>query len=146
MHVYQRFVAELDSTGEKISSQLSEIDLSDPVDVKATVPSAGTDLVLQFGQEDFLPRWRNYEAHVAQWRQQYPNLVGVDLRYDRQVVLKLSPKADPPASAAAANPAPAVSRADAAAHPAKVKKAAAKARPVIKGHSPASKHARRGAR
>lgn len=146
MHVYQRFVAELDSTGEKISSQLSEIDLSDPVDVKATVPSAGTDLVLQFGQEDFLARWRNYQAHVAQWRQQYPNLVGVDLRYDRQVVLKLSPKADPPASAAAANPAPAVSRADAAAHPAKVKKAAAKFRPAAKGHSPASKHARRGAR
>jgi cell division protein FtsQ len=55
------------------------------------VPSNGTDLQLQFGQEDFLARWRNYETHIAQWRQQYPKLAAVDLRYEHEVVLKMTP-------------------------------------------------------
>ncbi len=38
MKIYQRFIAEIDSTGEKLSSQLSEVDISDPEDVKALVP------------------------------------------------------------------------------------------------------------
>jgi cell division protein FtsQ len=150
MQIYQQFISALDGSGEKISSQLSEIDLSDPADVKATVPSAGTDLVLQFGQEDFLARWRNYQAHVAQWRQQYPNLVGVDLRYEHQVVLKLGSQPEAPSDAAASSaaspaPAPAVKR-PAVAHPAKAKRTAAKARPATRTHGQASRHAGRGAR
>lgn len=146
MHIYQRFIGDLDSGNEKVSTQLSEIDVSDPGDVKATVPSAGVDLRLQFGQEDFLSRWRNYEAHIAQWRQQYPNLAGVDLRYDHEVVLKLNQtaQAKPAAMEPAAAPA-ARSVAPSEAHAAKAKKAA-KARPVGRAHSHAAKHAGRGAR
>jgi cell division protein FtsQ len=101
MQVYQRFIADLDSTGELISAQLSEVDLSDPEDVRATVPANGSDLLLHFGQEDFLARWRNYQAHIAQWQQQYPKLASVDLRYDREVVLKM---AGDPAPSAEPNP------------------------------------------
>lgn len=90
MHLFQRFVADLDSTGEHISAQLSEVDLSDPEDVRATVPANGTDLLLHFGQENFLERWRNYQEHIGQWRAQYPRLASVDLRYEREVVLKMS--------------------------------------------------------
>ena len=89
MSIYQKFIAELDSTGEKFSEQLSEVDLSDPEDVRAMVPSAGSDLLLHFGDRDFLARWRNYQQHLAEWKQQYPKLASVDLRYDRQVVLEM---------------------------------------------------------
>jgi cell division protein FtsQ len=103
MQVYERFIGELDSSGETISARLSEVDLSDPEDVRATVPADGTDLELQFGQEDFLARWRNYESHIAQWRAQYPHLAAVDLRYEHEVVLKMAP--DPtPAAAASTSP------------------------------------------
>jgi cell division protein FtsQ len=98
MHLYQKFIADLDSTGEHISAQLSEVDLSDPDDVRATVPANGSDLLLHFGQEDFLARWRNYQAHIAQWQQQYPKLASIDLRYDHEVVLKMA--GDPAPSAA----------------------------------------------
>ncbi len=101
MQLYQRFLHDLDAGGGKISAQFSEIDLSDPEDVKATVAANGTGVLLYFGQEDFLARWQNYEAHIAQWRAQYPNLVSADLRYSDEVVLKM---ANPPA---AAEPAPA---------------------------------------
>jgi cell division protein FtsQ len=106
--MYERFIGELDSTGEHFSAQLSEVDLSDPEDVRATVPANSTDLLLHFGQEDFLPRWRNYQAHVAQWQQQYPHLAAVDLRYEHEVVLKMA--GDPGTNAGAsseAKPAPA---------------------------------------
>ncbi len=106
MQIYQRFIGELDSTGEHISAHLSEVDLSDPEDVRATVPANGSDLLLHFGDQNFLPRWRNYQAHVAQWEQQYPHLASIDLRYDREVVLKMSgdpgtsPSPNPATSAA----------------------------------------------
>src|SRR5581483_1846037 len=94
MALFQRFIGELDSTGEHFSTQLSEVDLSDPEDVRATVPASGTDLLLHFGQENFLERWRNYQAHIGQWRTQYPQLASVDLRYEREVVLKMTGGSD----------------------------------------------------
>ncbi|MGC2637755.1 MAG: FtsQ-type POTRA domain-containing protein [Acidobacteriaceae bacterium] len=90
MAIYQRFLRDVDSGGEKVSTQLSEVDLSDPEDVRATVTAGSSDMKLQFGQEDFLARWRNYAAHIGQWRAQYPNLAGVDLRYEHEVVLKMA--------------------------------------------------------
>ena len=89
MRLYQRFVAELDAGGEKISEQLSEVDLSDPEDVRALVPAEGSDILLHLGDQDFLGRFHSYQAHLAEWRQQYPRLASVDLRYDRQVVLEM---------------------------------------------------------
>jgi cell division protein FtsQ len=90
MVLYQQFLKALDAGGENLSAKLSQIDLSDPEDVKATVPANGKDLLLHFGQRDFLARWQNYAAHVAQWEAQYPRLVAVDLRYRDEVVLKMA--------------------------------------------------------
>jgi len=90
MRLYQRFIADLDSSGDKISSNLSEIDLSDPEDVRATLPAGSTDMLLHFGDEKFLTRYRTYQVHLAEWQQQYPHLASVDLRYDTQVVLKMA--------------------------------------------------------
>ena len=117
MRLYQRFIADIDSGGEKISSNLSEIDLSDPEDVRATLPAGSTDMLLHFGDEKFLARYHTYTAHLAEWQQQYPHLASVDLRYDTQVVLKMAdgraagaapaqsastdPSTDPPALAPA---------------------------------------------
>lgn len=100
MRIYQKFIADLDSSGQKISSDLSEVDLSDPEDVRATLPAGATDMLLHFGDEKFLARYRTYQAHLAEWQQQYPHLASVDLRYDTQVVLKMADgqpvDADPP--------------------------------------------------
>jgi cell division protein FtsQ len=141
MQIYQRFVSDLDAGGEKVSAQLSEVNLSDPVDVRATVPANGSDVELQFGQEDFLARWRNYATHIAQWRTQYPKLTAVDLRYEHEVVLKMAHDAATPTSGAADS---AVSvAAPVAAAPAK----AAKGKAPAKTHGKqAAKHAARGVR
>ncbi len=84
---------ELDAGGGKISEGLSEVDLSSPEDVKATIPDDSTgsskELLVHFGESDFLERYNKYKAHLAEWRAQYPNLASVDMRYERQAVLEM---------------------------------------------------------
>lgn len=107
MKIYQRFVADLDSGGEKVSDQLSEVDLSDPEDVKVLMPEQGSDILAHFGEDNFLSRYKNYKAHLAEWRQQYPHLAAVDLRYEHQVVLEMEK-----GTQMASNTAPAAKSAD----------------------------------
>jgi len=87
MDVYLRMLGELDSNGQKLSEQISEIDLTDPEDARVTMQD--DDTLLHFGEDHFLDRYRRYKAHIAEWRQQYPKLEAVDLRYDQQVVLEM---------------------------------------------------------
>ncbi len=90
MAVYQRLISELDSNGRHNSEQLSEIDLTDPEDARILMPEQGTDILAHFGEDHFLERYQRYKDHIAEWRQQYPKLAGVDLRYDHQVVLEMA--------------------------------------------------------
>jgi cell division protein FtsQ len=46
---------------------------------------------VHFGDEEYLERYRQYQAHLAEWRAQYPKLASVDMRYERQVVLEMQP-------------------------------------------------------
>jgi cell division protein FtsQ len=112
MKIYRQFTADLDSTGEHISEKLSEVDLSNPEDVKALIPDStgGTeaDILVHFGDSAFLARYQKYEQHLQEWRTQYPKLASVDMRYERQVVLEMQPGAaatSPPPGPQAAPPA-----------------------------------------
>jgi cell division protein FtsQ len=91
MAVYQRLLAELDSNGQQLSEQISEIDLSDPQDARVLMPEQGGDILAHFGDDRFLDRYQRYKAHIAEWRQQYPKLAAVDLRNEQQVVLEMAP-------------------------------------------------------
>lgn len=93
MAVYERLIGDLDSTGQHLSEQLSEIDLTDPEDARVVMPEQGADILAHFGEDQFLARYQRYKSHIAEWRQQYPKLMAVDLRYDQQVVLKMTPGA-----------------------------------------------------
>jgi cell division protein FtsQ len=95
MQVYLRLVSDLDSTGQHYSQQISEIDLTDPEDARVIMPERGGDVLAHFGEDHFLERYLRYKAHIAEWRQQYPQLSSVDLRYDQQVVLDMAGKTNP---------------------------------------------------
>jgi cell division protein FtsQ len=99
MKIYNRLVSELGATdGENATAsstngatnyvrQLSEVDLSDPENVKVTANDPGGTMVVHLGKEDFLPRYKLYVSHIAEWRQQFQNVQSVDLRYEGQVVV-----------------------------------------------------------
>jgi cell division protein FtsQ len=98
MKIFLRFAKDLDGSGEKILNTLSEVDLSNPEDVKALIPDHATDLLVHFGDTDFLERYRKFEEQLPGWRQQYPKLASADMRYERQVVLEMQPGTAVPVS------------------------------------------------
>jgi len=91
MKIYQRFTNDLDSGGEKISRNLSEVDLSNPEDVRAIIPDHSNEVLVHFGEDSFLERYKKFEEHLPEWRAQYPRLSSVDMRYEQQVVLQMQP-------------------------------------------------------
>jgi cell division protein FtsQ len=90
MDVYSRLMNELDGGGKRLSEQISEIDLTDPEDARVLISEQGSDVLAHFGDDHFLDRYRRYKEHISEWRQQYPRLTAVDLRYDQQVVLQMA--------------------------------------------------------
>jgi cell division protein FtsQ len=98
MKIFERFATELDAGGGKISDGLSEVDLSSPEDVKALMPDDRGEVLVHFGDTDFLDRYQKYKDHLAEWRTQYPRLAAVDMRYDRQAVLEMQPGSAVPVS------------------------------------------------
>jgi cell division protein FtsQ len=89
MEIYRRFMQALDSTGEHLTDSLSEVDVSNPEDVKALVPSGSSDILVHFGQEEFLKRYREFQQHLPEWKQKYPMLASADMRYEGQIVLEM---------------------------------------------------------
>jgi cell division protein FtsQ len=95
MKIYNRLVSELGATDTENAAtsspnyvkQLSEVDLSDPENVKVTANDPGGTMVVHLGAQDFLPRYKLYVTHIAEWRQQFQNVQSVDLRYEGQVVV-----------------------------------------------------------
>jgi cell division protein FtsQ len=142
MKIFEQFTSDLDGSGEHISQKLSEVDLSNPEDVKALIPDNGKDVLVHFGDTDFLNRYRKFEEHLQEWRTQYPTLSSVDMRYERQVVLEMQQGASSPVSTVgAASAIDAVAAAPVQAVVAKpVVKTAAK-KPVAKAHAPTAKRA-----
>jgi cell division protein FtsQ len=105
MAVYAKFMKDLDATGEKLTQSLSEVDVSNPEDVKAVVPSGANDILVHFGDENFVDRFHEFKQHLPEWLTQYPKLASADMRYERQVVLEMAAgSAVPTNSAPAAAP------------------------------------------
>ncbi len=87
IQVYLQFMNALDSTGQHLTESVSEVDISDPEDLRALITSGGSDVLVHFGQEQFLRRYQEFEQHLPEWRQAYPKLASVDMRYQGQIVL-----------------------------------------------------------
>jgi cell division protein FtsQ len=126
MEMYGRFVKELDAKGAQLTKSVSEVDVSDPEDVKALMGSP--EILVHFGDEQFLARYNEFEKHLPEWKQQYPKLASADMRYDGQIVLEMQKGAEaavpaavpaavasvrPVVAAPVAKPAPAVAQASA---------------------------------
>lgn len=110
MKIYLKFTRDLDASKESISTRLSEVDLSNPEDVKALIPDHGTEILVHFGDTDYLERYRKFEELLPNWHAQYPKLASADMRYDRQVVLEMQAGASVPTNntqtASASDPIP----------------------------------------
>ena len=87
MKNYNEMVRDLDSGGAHYSQELSEVDVSDPEDVKVVAADANGEVLVHLGSGNYLQRYKTYVTHVQQWRQQFDKLESVDLRYDGQIIV-----------------------------------------------------------
>ena len=87
MKIFSRFMRELDSGGAHYSADISDVDLSDPDDVRATVTDPHGAVLVHLGSSNFLEHFQVYVTHVQEWRSQFQKLQSVDLRYDHQVIV-----------------------------------------------------------
>ncbi len=121
MKIYNDVVRQLDSGGAHYSQDLSEIDLSDPDDVKVLANHRAGEVLVHLGSSNYLERYKVYVTHVQEWQQQFDKLESVDLRYDRQIIVNpdlqgtakqppMSPAAAKKAMAAGVKPAALITR------------------------------------
>lgn len=92
MKIFMNLMQQLDSAGARYSDDVSEVDLSDPEDLKVTVADSNGAVLVHLGMSEpgemaFLERYKIYLSHVQEWRAQFNKLESVDLRYDRQVIV-----------------------------------------------------------
>jgi cell division protein FtsQ len=87
MKNYNALVRDLDSSGVHYSQELSEVDISDPEDVKVMAADSNGEVLVHLGSGNYLQRYKTYVTHVQQWRQQFEKLESVDLRYDGQIIV-----------------------------------------------------------
>src|ERR1700730_16420184 len=129
MKIYNDVVSQLDSGGARYSQELSEIDLSDPDDVKVMANHHAGEVLVHLGSSSYLERYQIYVTHLQEWQQQFDKLESVDLRYDRQIIVNpdlqgtakqapLSTEAARKARAAGVKPAALITRLPSASKPA----------------------------
>jgi cell division protein FtsQ len=87
MKIYNDVVSQLNAGGAHYSEDLSEVDLSDPEDVKVLASDPQGEVLVHLGSSNYLERYKVYVSHVREWRQQFDKLESVDLRYDRQIIV-----------------------------------------------------------
>jgi cell division protein FtsQ len=145
MKIYNQLIAELDAGGAHYSQELSEVDLSDPDDVKVIASNAQGEVLVHLGSSHYLDRYKIYVTHVQEWRQQFDKLDSVDLRYDRQIIVNpdLAGALKPPPmsfSSARAAMAAGVKPAALLTHDPLHTKAPAHAPPAVSQQKPSAKH------
>jgi len=108
MNSFVQFMKEIELAQPGADDRISEVDLSDPTDLRATLTGLGSDasnpspVLVHFGDSDFGNRYHLLAGNIDQWRASAGSVDSVDLRFARQVVV------NPEARSVAANAALAV--------------------------------------
>jgi cell division protein FtsQ len=141
MQLYSGFAQQIDSTRAGALDQVSEVDLTDEHDVRATLTGLGdTDaggnadataaaaqssapILVHFGDSDFATKYQTLVADIAQWRAKAGPIESIDLRFNREAVVNQDTTAiaqlQQPKHAAALQPANVVAPKTAPVHAAK---------------------------
>jgi cell division protein FtsQ len=99
MNLYVRFMKDIERAQPGAADRVSEADLSDPTDLRATLtgmgaaPGNASPILVHFGDSDFGNRYHLLAENIDQWRGSAGSVDSVDLRFARQVVVNPESKA-----------------------------------------------------
>ena len=91
MQSYQEFIKDIDAVRSGSSKNVSEIDLSDPRDLRVVLTglvqeSDSQAVTVHFGNTDFLAKYRKLLDNFSHWQADMGCLQSVDLQYKRPVL------------------------------------------------------------
>jgi cell division protein FtsQ len=97
MKLFVQFMKDVEAARPRASSQVSEVDMSDAKDVRATlsgIPELGdpanggqSAVLVHFGATDFLSKYQQFVENIGQWKASAGRIESIDLRFERQVVV-----------------------------------------------------------
>ena len=90
MQLYSKFLQEIESERSGAADQVSEVDLSDPRDVRASITGLDKDsgpVVVHFGNSDFAGKYQTLADEFGVWRTKAGRIESVDLRFSREAVV-----------------------------------------------------------
>jgi cell division septal protein FtsQ len=88
VELYLELLTALDSEEPHYSSMISEVDVADAQNAKATAAYHGDAVELQMGDEFFRHRFEVFRNNYPAWKQKYGVVRMVDLRFQGQVALE----------------------------------------------------------
>jgi len=97
MAAFVEFMKEIELAHAGAGEQISEVDFSDPQDVRAMMAGLpGLEgqypIWVHFGNNDFVNKYRLLAENIAQWRASAGRVESVDLRFSKQVVVNPEPE------------------------------------------------------
>lgn len=92
MQTYQGFLRDIDMVRLGSSDHVSEVDLSNPKDLRVVTtglayPNDAQAVTVHFGNNDFAGKFRMLVDNFAQWQANAGRVQSIDLQYSRQVVV-----------------------------------------------------------
>ncbi len=92
MQTYQEFLRDADLVRSESSNRVSEVDLSNPKDLRVVMTglASATDsqaVTVHFGNTDFTGKYHMLVDNFAQWQANAGRVQSIDLQYSRQVVV-----------------------------------------------------------
>jgi cell division protein FtsQ len=93
MKLFAQFMKEIELARPGADDHVSEVDLSDATDIRATLtglgaaPGKASPILVHFGDSDFANRYHLLAENVDQWRANAGRVESIDLRFARQVVV-----------------------------------------------------------
>ncbi len=92
MQTYQEFMKNIDLVRSGSSEQVSEVDLSNPRDLRVVMtglarPNDPQAVTIHFGSGDFTGKYRMLVENFVQWQANAGRVQSIDLQYSRQVVV-----------------------------------------------------------
>jgi cell division protein FtsQ len=92
MQTYQEFMKNIDLVRSGSSEHVSEVDLSNPRDLRVVMtglarPNDPQAVTVHFGSGDFTGKYRMLVENFVQWQANAGRVQSIDLQYSRQVVV-----------------------------------------------------------
>jgi cell division protein FtsQ len=94
MQLFSGFSQQIEAAHSGALDQVSEVDLSDEHDVRATLTAppgdasgAAAPVLVHFGDSDFAGKYQTLVENIAQWRAKAGPIESVDLRFSREAVV-----------------------------------------------------------